>query len=178
MIKFTIFVTFQRESGDWVLKATVSDLPALIFVELVHHSNKRSLSVGQKIDFDDFTENPSFFFMVAIYDHIFFELIFVKDRICTKMSTNKIIIIVYQLKSIQFILLSNFEVMKSTGSSCEVIIFDNILTMHFSQNVISVAETKFVLESRHELSLYKWISTRVAFFFILTMYFKIYVEVM
>ena len=92
-------MAFEGESSDRVLETIVGDFPTLIFVELVSNSNKGSVGVGQVVYFDDFSEDPAFVLMIAVDDHVFFQLIFVDILVVAEVSTNKVIKVVYQLKS-------------------------------------------------------------------------------
>ena len=152
MIKFTIFVTFEREAGDRVFKAAVSDFPTLIFVELVIDPDKRGVSVGKEINFYNSSENPPFVLMITVNYHIFLELILVNVLIAAEMSANKVVKVIYEFKSKQFIVFSDTQIFKGGLFLCKVIVFDDIMTMNFSQDIIS-AVTELFLKSFHKFTL-------------------------
>ena len=99
VIHLTIFMTLQRKSCNRVLKTTISDFPALIFVEFMSNPDKSSLSIRQEVNLNDSSKNPSLFFMIAVNNHIFLQFIFINIFIATKMSTHKIVEIIDKFKS-------------------------------------------------------------------------------
>lgn len=79
MILLTVFMTLNREASDSAFKYLVADFPALVFVEFMQCLDDGSLSVGEILNFNDFSENPASFRMFAIDELILLYLFFLYD---------------------------------------------------------------------------------------------------
>lgn len=89
------------------------------------------------------------------------------------MASNERIKVVCQLKCVKFIVLSDFEGSKSGIFLSKGIIFDNIVAMNFGKDVRLLFLSYLCFYSLHEVTLNKYISTKVAVFPILMTYLSI-----
>ena len=108
--------------------------------------------------------------MIAINYHIFFKIVLINVLVTAEMGTNKIVEVVNQFKSKKFIALSNFQIFKGCIFACKVVVFHNIMTMHLSQNIWSVAKPDLTVNSLHQFGLNNTKYTKVAVFLTLTIY--------
>jgi hypothetical protein len=140
---FAVFVTFQRKPGDGVVKTVVGDFPALVFIEFVYYFDKGSLGVRQIVHLYYSSKDPAFFLVLAVDEHILLDLVVVDSLSVTEVTADEGVEVRGYLESIKFVILSNFKVKKGGTLLSKVVVFDNVMTMNFSQDVLLLIRAQF-----------------------------------
>jgi len=89
MILLTIFITFNWKTCHTAFKYIITNLPALIFIKFVQNLDNCALSIGQILNLNNFSKNPSPLWMFTVNELIFMDLFFLKYLSVIEMVINK-----------------------------------------------------------------------------------------
>lgn len=90
MVLLAVIIASIRKSRNAFVKGVVIDLPTFIFIEFVKHLHDTALSIGEVLSFHNFAKDPSSFWMFAINEHIFFDLIIINNSLIIEVLMNKL----------------------------------------------------------------------------------------